>query len=137
MDLPPGTGDVPLTVLQSLPVTGVVIVTSPQDLVSMVVKKSIKMTQKLDKPILGLIENMSGVVCPCCGTFLEVFGRNRGQKVAEEMNIPYLGSLKWDPELIEMADEGTIEDYKSEAVEEITVRLLEEVKGKNPAPEEA
>ncbi len=127
VDLPPGTGDVPLTVLQSLPVTGVVIVTSPQDLVSMVVKKSIKMTQKLDKPILGLIENMSGVVCPCCGNFLEVFGQNRGQKVAEQMNIPYLGSLRWEPELIRMADEGIIEDYKSEEIEGITARLIEEI----------
>lgn len=128
VDLPPGTGDVPLTVLQSLPVTGVVIVTSPQDLVSMVVKKSIKMTQKLEKPVLGLIENMSGVVCPCCGNFVEVFGQNRGQKVAEEMNIPYLGSLRWDPELIQMADEGTIEAYRLEEIEGITARLIEEIK---------
>lgn len=128
VDLPPGTGDVPLTVLQSLPVTGVLIVTSPQDLVSMVVKKSIKMAKKLEKPVLGLIENMSGVVCPCCGSFLEVFGNNQGQRVAQEMDIPYLGSLKWDTELITLADTGRIEDYKLGEMEEITDRLLAQIR---------
>lgn len=92
VDLPPGTGDVPLTVLQSLPVTGVVTVSSPQDLVAMVVKKSIKMTQKLNKPIIGLVENMSSVVCPHCGNQLEVFGPSTGAEVAADMGIPYLAA---------------------------------------------
>lgn len=124
VDLPPGTGDVPLTVLQSLPVTGVLIVSSPQDLVSMVVKKSIKMTQKLEKPIIGLVENMSGVVCPHCGNILEVFGKSQGEKVAAAMNIPYLGGLKWDPAIIKLADEGKIEDYNLTEMEDIVNRII-------------
>lgn len=124
VDLPPGTGDVPLTVLQSLPVTGVLIVSSPQDLVAMVVRKSINMTRKLDKPIIGLVENMGGVVCPHCGNILEVFGKSQGEKVAAAMGIPYLGSLKWDPGIIELADQGRIEDYDLSEAEDIINRIL-------------
>jgi len=111
VDMPPGTGDVPLTVLQSLPVTGLVIVTSPQDLVLMVVKKTINMAQKLKVPILGLVENMSYAVCPHCGEKLELFGEPQGEKVAAELGVPLLVQMTWDPELNQLMDEGRIEQY--------------------------
>ena len=127
VDLPPGTGDVPLTVLQSLPITGVLIISSPQDLVSMVVKKSIKMAQKMGKPIVGLVENMSGVICPHCGQLLEIFGKSTGKKVAAEMGIAYLGGLKWDPNLMELVDAGKIEDYDSSDVQYLTDKIVNSI----------
>lgn len=127
VDLPPGTGDVPLTVMQSLPVSGIVIVSSPQDLVAMVVKKTIKMAQKMNVPILGLIENMSYAVCPSCGEKLEIFGKSQGEAVARETGIDFMGGLYWDPEFNMLFDKGQIEDYKSEKmaaiVNEITKKL--------------
>ena len=86
VDMPPGTGDVPLTVLQSLPITGLIIVFSPQDLVMMVVKKTIKMAQKMNVPILGLVENMSYTVCSHCGERLDIFGKSTAQGAAKEMD---------------------------------------------------
>lgn len=111
VDLPPGTGDVPLTVMQSLPLTGLIVVSSPQDLVVMIVRKAIKMARHMDIPILGFIENMSGVVCPHCGEGFSLFGTSQGQEVAEKFNIPYLGSLPVDPYLSKLCDLGKIEDY--------------------------
>ena len=90
----------------------------------MVVKKSIKMTQKLNKPIIGLVENMSSVVCPHCGNQLEVFGPSTGAEVAADMGIPYLGSLKWDPRIIDLVDQGKIEDYDLTSVEDIITQVL-------------
>ncbi len=110
VDMPPGTGDVPLTVLQSLPVTGLVIVFSPQDLVMMVVKKTIKMAQKMNVPILGLVENMSYAVWSHCGERLDIFGKSTAQEAAKEMGIPLLAQLPWDPQLNRLMDEGRIED---------------------------
>jgi Mrp family chromosome partitioning ATPase len=112
VDLPPGTGDAALTVLQSLPVNGVVIVSSPQDLSLMVVKKAIKMVQKMDMKILGLIENMSYVECPDCGKRIELFGNSSGEKVAAQMSIPFLGSIPWDNRINKLMDAGEIEFYE-------------------------
>jgi Mrp family chromosome partitioning ATPase len=113
VDLPPGTGDVPLTVMQSLPVSGIVIVSSPQDLAFMVVKKTIKMAQKMNVPILGLVENMSYAICPHCNEKLEMFGQSQGQKVADETGLEFLGGLPWDSELNRLMDQGKIEAYQA------------------------
>lgn len=124
VDLPPGTGDVPLTVMQSLPVNGIVIVSSPQDLAFMVVKKTIKMTQKLNLPILGLIENMSHAVCPHCGEKLEIFGKPQGEKVSAELEIDYLGGMSWDAPFNALVDEGKIEEYHSQEMEAIVDKII-------------
>ncbi|MDW7659537.1 MAG: P-loop NTPase [Bacillota bacterium] len=109
LDMPPGTGDIPLTVFQSLPLDGIVIVTSPQDLVSLIVQKAIHMAQMMQIPIIGLVENMSHVICPHCGKKISVFGNGRTEAVAKSSGIPYLGSLPIDPELARLCDNGTIE----------------------------
>ena len=111
VDLPPGTGDVPLTVMQSLPVNGIIIVSSPQELALMVVKKTIKMTQKMNIPILGLVENMSYAICPHCGEKLEMFGESQGEQAAKDTGLDFLGALPWDVKLNALVDEGKIEDY--------------------------
>lgn len=99
VDMPPGTGDVPLTVFQSLPVDGVVIVTSPQDLVQMIVKKAYKMARQMEIPVLGIVENYSYLVCPDCGRKLHVFGHSHIDEAAKEMGIPVLGKIPVDTEL--------------------------------------
>jgi Mrp family chromosome partitioning ATPase len=125
IDLPPGTGDAPLTVFQSLPLQGVIVVTTPQDLAMMVVGKSINMAKKLSEQIasvkiLGLIENMSYAVCTHCGEKLEIFGHGKTREAAREAGIPYLGSMPIDPEIAKLADEGRIEDYTNPLFEEVT-----------------
>ncbi len=121
IDMPPGTGDVPLTVFQSIPVDGVVIVTSPQDLVSMIVKKAYHMAQQMGIPVLGLVENMSYVACPDCGKKIFVFGESRVAQVAEELGVPLLAQMPLDPQLAALADAGEMEqleaDYLSNAKE--------------------
>jgi Mrp family chromosome partitioning ATPase len=124
VDLPPGTGDVPLTVMQSLPVNGIVIVSSPQDLAFMVVKKTIKMTQKMNIPILGIVENMSHAICPHCNEVIEIFGQHQGEKVARDSGINYLGSLPWDMKLNQLVDEGKIEEYQTEQMEAIIEKIV-------------
>ena len=109
VDMPPGTGDVPLTVFQSLPVDGIIIVTSPQELVSMIVAKAVKMAQKMNIPILGLVENMSYLECPDCGKKISVFGESHIDEIAKEYNIPVLAKLPIDPKVAEHVDNGTIE----------------------------
>ena len=109
VDMPPGTGDVPLTVFQSLPVNGIIIVTSPQELVSMIVAKAVKMAQKMDIPILGLVETMSYLECPDCGKKISVFGESHIDEIAKEYNIPVLAKLPIDPKVAEHVDNGTIE----------------------------
>ncbi len=113
VDLPPGTGDAPLTVLQSLPVEGLVIVSSPQDLAVMVVRKAIRMAQKMNVPVLGLVENMTFVRCPRCGEEIHVFGRSQAEGVCREAGIPYLGSLPLDPALAELGDQGKLHTYEA------------------------
>jgi Mrp family chromosome partitioning ATPase len=125
IDLPPGTGDAPLTVFQSLPLQGVIVVTTPQDLALMVVGKSINMAKKLSEQIasvkiLGLIENMSYAVCTHCGEKLEIFGHGKTQEAAKKAGIPYLGSMPIDPEIAKLADEGKIEDYTNPLFEDVT-----------------
>ena len=109
VDMPPGTGDVPLTVFQSLPVNGIIIVTSSQELVSMIVAKAVKMAQKMNIPIIGLVENMSYLECPDCGKKISVFGESHIDEIAREYNIPVLAKLPIDPKVAEHVDNGTIE----------------------------
>ena len=120
LDMPPGTGDVPLTVFQSIPLDGIVIVTSPQDLVSMIVKKAVNMAKKMDIPIIGIVENMSHVICPDCGETIKIFGDSVTEELALEWGIPFLGSLPIDPRLTELSDKGQIEsaaiDYLDKAI---------------------
>ncbi len=113
VDLPPGTADAPLTVLQTLPVTGVIIVYTPQDLTAMVVKKAVNMAQKMDTPIIGVIENMSYLYIPEIDKKMEVFGKSRGEDIARAANAPLLGQLPLDPELVKLCDEGNIEQYNA------------------------
>jgi len=113
VDLPPGTGDVPLTVMQSLPLNGLIVVTSPQELAVMIVNKAVKMAKQMNIPLLGLIENMSSTICPKCGEEYQLFGRSHGKEVAEEFSVPFLGSMPVDPYLATLCDTGRIEDYES------------------------
>lgn len=124
VDLPPGTGDVPLTVIQTLPVSGIVIVSSPQDLAFMVVRKTIKMAQKMNTPILGLIENMSYAICPHCNEKLQLFGDPQGKRVADETNIDYLGELPWDANLNALVDQGLVESYDSDNMKTIAAKIM-------------
>ncbi len=116
VDMPPGTGDVALTVFQSIPLDGIVVVTTPQDLVSMIVGKAIKMAGLMDVPVLGLIENMSYVACPDCGKKIEIFGESKLDQVAEEYGVPVLAKLPIDPNLTAAVDVGAIESYTNESV---------------------
>lgn len=109
VDMPPGTGDVPLTVFQSIPLDGIIIVTSPQELVSMIVEKAVKMAKKMNVPVLGLIENYSYLSCPDCGKKIEVFGKSRAKEAAEEYGIELLAELPIDPRLAKACDDGLIE----------------------------
>ena len=108
--MPPGTSDVALTVFQSLPVDGIVIVTSPQDLVSMIVAKAVNMAQKMDVPVLGVVENMSYIECPDCGKKIEVFGKSKLDEVAAQYGLDVLGRLPIDPALAAACDAGKIEE---------------------------
>lgn len=116
VDMPPGTGDVPLTVFQSLPVDGVVIVTSPQDLVSMIVSKAVKMANMMRIPVLGFVENYSYLECPDCGKRIEVFGKSRLDEVAEAFQLPVLARLPIDPKVAECYDSGLMETVNTDAV---------------------
>ena len=117
VDMPPGTGDVPLTVFQSLPVDGVIIVTSPQDLVSMIVTKAVKMANMMQIPILGFVENYSYLECPDCGRKIEVFGKSRLDEVAAEMGLPVLARLPIDPKIAESYDSGRMESVSTDCIE--------------------
>ncbi len=132
VDLPPGTGDVPLTVMQSLPLNGLIVVTSPQELAAMIVMKAIKMARQMNIPILGLIENMSGAVCPKCGEEFQLFGPGRGKEMAEKYNIPFLGSLPVDPNLSNLCDQGKIEEYSSSFFMDTIPKILGAAADKKP-----
>ena len=116
VDMPPGTGDVALTVFQSIPLDGIVVVTTPQDLVSMIVGKAIKMAGLMDIPVLGLIENMSYVSCPDCGKKINIFGESKLDAVAAEYDLPVLARLPIDPTLVSAVDAGQIESYANAQV---------------------
>lgn len=111
VDLPPGTADVPLTLMQSLPLDGMVIVTSPQNLAALVVRKAVDMCEKMHVPILGLVQNMAYLTCPGCGRMVYPFGEAEGERLAREMGVPHLLDLPIDPALSAHSDQGTIEDY--------------------------
>ncbi len=129
VDLPPGTSDAALTVLQSLPVTGVLMVTTPQDLADMIVRKAANMTRQVNKPILGVVENMSYATCPHCGKRLEIFGAGRAVDLAAAFGAPFLGCMGLDPELARAGDAGQIESYCSAEFEAILQLLLKQLSG--------
>ena len=114
VDMPPGTGDVPLTVFQTLPVDGIVIVSSPQELVGMIVGKAVQMAEMMKVPVLGIVENMSYAVCPDCGKHIQVFGDSHVEQTAERYHLPVLAKMPIDPELAKEADAGMIETYAGE-----------------------
>ena len=116
VDLPPGTGDVPLTVFQSLPIDGVVIVTTPQDLVSMIVAKAVNMARMMDVPVLGLVENMSYFKCPDCGGEHSVFGDSQVERIAEAFGIEHFAKLPIDPAVAAMVDAGEVESVSGEHI---------------------
>ena len=116
VDMPPGTGDVPLTVFQSLPIDGVVIVTSPQDLVSMIVAKAVKMANMMHIPVLGFVENYAYLQCPDCGKKINVFGKSHLDEVAEQFQLPILARLPIDPAVAEAYDSGLMETVNTDAV---------------------
>ena len=127
VDCPPGTGDVPLTVFQSLPLDGVVIVSSPQDLVSMIVSKAANMAKMMNVPVLGLVENMSYVKCPDCGKEIKVFGESHIEEVAEKFGYDLLARIPMDPKLSALVDRGMIElmenDYMDKAAQAVIEKL--------------
>ncbi len=128
-DMPPGTGDVPLTVFQSVPVNGIVVVTSPQDLVSMIVKKAYNMANAMHIPVLGIVENMSWIECPDCGKRISMYGTSHLDEIAKELALPVLGRMPIRPELADLCDKGEIEKFDSadlaEAAERLEVFLLQ------------
>lgn len=116
VDMPPGTGDVPLTVFQSLPIDGIIIVTSPQELVSMIVSKAVKMAQLMDIPILGLVENMSYVRCPDCDKQINIFGDSHVDEITAKYNVKVLDKIPIDPKITKACDEGKIEELNEDLV---------------------
>ena len=123
VDLPPGTSDAPLTVFQSLPLDGVIVVSSPQDLASMIVSKAVNMAKKMDAQILGLVENMSYLKCPGCGETMNIFGEPKGEKLASTLGLPFLGAIPLDPTIAKLSDEGRIEEYSSSIIAGIVDEL--------------
>lgn len=132
IDMPPGTGDVPLTVFQSLPVDGVITVTTPQELVSMIVKKACNMAELMNIPMLGLIENMSYALCPDCGRKIELFGKSKTAQIAKQMGLPLLAQVPFDAKLAGLCDEGEIErvsdEYLGAAVEELEGKYMKDLR---------
>lgn len=129
IDMPPGTGDVPLTVFQSIPLDGIILVTTPQDLVSMVVSKAVNMSKKMDIPILGVVENMSYINCPGCDKQIEVFGESKLTQTAKQHDISILGKMPIDPKLSKLCDMGDIEKANTEHLNLATsliVKMIEE-----------
>lgn len=124
VDMPPGTGDVPLTVFQSLPVDGIVVVTTPQDLVSMIVGKAVKMAEMMNIPVLGIVENMSYVECPDCGKKISVFGESHVKEIASQYDLLVLSQLPINPNLTAAVDAGTIEDFEFDYMDD-AVTIIE------------
>lgn len=124
IDMPPGTGDVPLTVFQSIPVDGIVIVSSPQELVGMIVEKAVNMAAMMDIDVLALVENMSYVKCPDCGKEIKIFGESSIDKIAKKHNIKLTAKLPIDPNIASLVDKGKIEESNVSALDEILNKLL-------------
>lgn len=127
VDMPPGTGDVPLTVFQSLPIDGIIIVTSPQDLVGMIVAKAVNMASLMHVPVLGLVENMSYFKCPDCGKEHFIFGESKVEKAAKEFGIPHFTRLPIDPAITAMVDAGEVESVDGEMLSELADCIEKEV----------
>lgn len=134
VDLPPGTSDASLTVMQSLPLDGILLVTSPQDLAGMVVRKAANMAIGIGTRLIGLVENMSYILCPQCGAKIELFGVSRAEDTARSIGTQLLGHLPLDPQLSTLCDEGAIEAYHSEVFESITDDVIEQAVIREPSP---
>ena len=137
VDLPPGTGDAPLTVFQSLPVDAVVVVTTPQDLAMLIVRKAINMARQMNVPIAGMVENMSYIKCPHCSEKIQMFQDSKIEETSKALNVNFLGKLPFDPEINHLADEGLIESYSSAPTENLAIKVRSEVDrltGLKPAP---
>lgn len=119
VDMPPGTGDVPLTVFQSLPVSGIVIVTSPQELVEMIVKKAYNMAKQMNIPVVGLVQNMSYLLCPDCGKKIFIYGEGKGEEMAAALTIPSYAALPIEPEIAGLCDKGEIEQFSHEYLDDM------------------
>ena len=117
IDMPPGTGDVPLTVFQSIPLDGIIIVTSPQELVSMIVAKAVKMAQLMNVPIVGIVENMSYFKCPDCGKEIKIFGNSNIDEIAKKYDIANVARIPIDPNIASIADKGAIELFEGDWLE--------------------
>ena len=125
VDMPPGTGDVALSVFQSIPLDGIIIVASPQELVSMVVEKAVKMAEMMSVPILGVVENMSCLICPDCGREIPLFGQGKTEAAAEAHGLPLLARMPIDPTLAQLTDEGRIEDHQSQCLTPVIEAILQ------------
>jgi Mrp family chromosome partitioning ATPase len=130
VDLPPGTADAPLTVMQQLPISGIIIVFTPQDLAAMVVRKAVKMARQMNKAIVGVVENMSYLYVPEIDKKMEIFGKSRGEEMAQAAGAPLLGQLPVDPALAKLCDEGDIERYTSEIYDTFAQKLAGVLSGK-------
>jgi len=130
IDLPPGTADAPLTVMQSFPISGVIIVYTPQNLVDMIVRKAVNMAQKMDKRVLGVVENMSYFYVPEIDKKIELFGKSRGEEMAKAARAPLLGQLPIDPQLAKLCDEGNIERYNGDIVNSLGEALSKAIPAK-------
>ena len=128
IDMPPGTGDVPLTIFQSIPLNGIIVVTSPQDLVSMIVNKAVNMANKMNIPVLGIIENMSYIMCPKCGEKINIFGDSHIKNIGQSNNLKLLGNMPISSKLASYCDNGKIEDFKEVWLEEIEDNIIKVIK---------
>ena len=130
LDMPPGSSDVPLTVMQFFPLDGILVVTSPQDLVKKIVKKALNMSSVMNVPVVGLVENMSHAICEHCNKKMEIYGPSKTEKFAKEAKIPFMGSIPLDSKSIEFSDKGKIENYSNEHFEGIAKKFLEQIDSK-------
>ena len=127
--MPPGTGDVPLTVFQSIPVDGIVVVTSPQDLVSLIVTKAVRMAEMMHKPILGVVENYSYFQCPNCGEKHYIFGKSNLEQVAKDLDVKVLAQIPMDPAMATAMDQGAVESLEKNYLEPVADAILAHEKG--------
>jgi len=134
VDLPPGTSDASLTVMQTIPLNGIVLVTSPQDLAGMVVRKAARMAQQMRVPVLGIVENMSYVSCPKCGERIDIFGPSQAAHTAQQIGVPMLGQIPLDPEFSRRCDAGEIEDYAGESFAQIAEQIIERTPATKTTP---
>jgi Mrp family chromosome partitioning ATPase len=134
VDLPPGTSDAALTVMQSIPLNGIVLVTSPQGLAGMVVRKAAKMAQHLNVPVVGLVENMSYLTCPKCGERIEVFGPSQAMRTANQLGVPLLAQLPLDPDLARRCDAGNVEQYASDLFDALATKVTERLPATKSVP---